>query len=765
MTTGEPAVARRVHVSGTVQGVGFRPYVFRLAQTHGLAGWVCNGGDGVDIHIEGAGQALEQFLHVLPAEAPLAAEISALEVCQASPLALQSFVIRPSVRAAVPITRIAPDLAICEACLHELFDAVDRRHGYPFINCTDCGPRFSIVTALPYDRPNTTMAEWPLCSLCAAEYHDPANRRFHAQPVACPDCGPGYRLVRRDCQGRRPRWDSGDAIAMAADLLVRGAIVGVKGIGGYHLACDATNAAAVLTLRQRKVREEKPFALMVRDLEVARQLAVVTPLEEEALRSAARPIVLCTAAVPLIGVAPDNPEFGLMLPYAPLHHLLFASGAPPVMVMTSGNRSEEPIAFRDDDAEQRLCGIADALLVGERAIARRIDDSIVRATGAAPMILRRARGYAPGVVARIPSSRPILAVGGDLKNAVTLVIDGQAYCSQHIGNLEQHEALTAFRQTIAELLAMYGVNPEQLLVAHDRHPQYRSSLEARAMPAFAVAAVQHHQAHVASVLAERGELDREVIGVAFDGTGYGDDGTIWGGEFFAGSVREGFQRVAGLHPARLPGGDAAARMPVQAAAGFLAALETSNNGIDFTRPPFGFPSRFSRSQAVLSSGVRVFTTTSAGRLFDAVAALLGFVRPVTFEGQAAMWLEHLAGACNGGEELPVGVECGTLDWRPTLQALVDLRLGGVEPAELARRFHRALAEGIVRVAEVLAARHEVGELVLSGGVFQNVQLTRLVTSRAATRGLRVLTNLAVPANDGGLSLGQAALAAAALGRG
>lgn len=749
-------VARHLHVRGIVQGVGFRPYVFRLARDHGLAGWICNGGDGVQIHIEGSTDSIDGFLLALPLHSPPAAAISAVESGDADVLALTTFTIRSSTPTTAPTTQISPDLPVCDDCLRELFDPADRRSQYAYITCTNCGPRFSIVTGLPYDRPQTTMAAWPLCARCSAEYDDPADRRFHAQPVACPECGPAFRLVQpRAVAGLTL---SGNPIRDAAALLAGGNIIALKGIGGYHLGCDARNASAVQALRTRKVREEKPFAVMVRDVTVARELAVLTKEAERALASPARPIVLCPAAVVLAGVAPGNHEVGLMLPYTPLHHLLFANGAPDAMVLTSGNRSDEPIAFHDDDAERRLAGIADAFVVGERPIARRMDDSVVRITAAGTTMVRRSRGYAPGIVAPIPSRQPILALGADLKNTVTLVVDGHACVSQHIGDLEHFDARTAFRDTIEDLLTMYRIDRQRLLLAHDRHPGYCSTLTARELTSAITVSVQHHRAHVASVLAERGELDRPVIGVAYDGTGYGDDGTIWGGELFVGSVRRGFERAGHLRPALLPGGDAAARSPVQAAAGFLAQIDAR---VDFMQPPFGFPARFRDSQALVAAGIRTIATTSAGRLFDTVAALLGFTRSMTFEGQAAIWLEQLAGTGDAEDQYPSFIDGPTIDWRPLLCAIITARREGVDPARIARGFHWSMASGIVTAAEALSREYGITDLVLSGGVFQNARLTSLVTSAAAAVALRVLTNSAVPSNDGGISLGQAAIAAAA----
>ncbi|MEO7038726.1 MAG: carbamoyltransferase HypF, partial [Candidatus Elarobacter sp.] len=589
------AGALDLRISGVVQGVGFRPFVYRLAHRHALAGWVLNGASGVVVHVEGALDALDAFVRAVVDEAPAAASIASINVTPGAHECFREFAIRASTGAERLTARIAPDLAVCDACSRELFDPADRRYRYPYINCTDCGPRYSIVLSLPYDRPATTMAPWRMCATCAAEYHDPADRRFHAQPVACPACGPTYVLQGRE----RDELRGVAAIDAAAALLRDGAILAVKGIGGYHLACDAANAASVAALRERKYRKERPFALMARSLEIARELVELDPAAEALLTSVARPIVLAPARRVLDGVAPENRELGVMLPYAPLHGLLFAAGAPGVLVLTSANRSSEPMAYDDADATASLTGIADAFLIGERRIARRIDDSVARVTAAGPSILRRARGLAPQAIVTLPVTRPILAVGGDLKNAVALVVEGQVFVSQHIGDLDHLPARDAFEETVRDLCAMYGIREEALLIAHDAHPEYASSLYARSMGGEQVA-IQHHRAHVASVLAERGAWDDEVVGVAFDGTGYGDDGTIWGGEIFIGSVRGGFDRVAHLRSAPLPGGDAAARFPVQAAAGFLFELDDMP---DLTAAPFGFPERYARARALIAKDV------------------------------------------------------------------------------------------------------------------------------------------------------------------
>lgn len=745
--------ALQILVRGTVQGVGFRPFVYRLAHAHNLTGWVLNGEEGVEIWLEGERAGLEAFVNDLKLNPPPAAGIAEVNVTTAEREGFSDFSIRRSERRDRPTTRISPDLPVCGACLSELRNPADRRYGYPYINCTDCGPRYSIITDLPYDRSLTTMRAWALCEACEREYHDPLNRRFHAQPIACPVCGPHYTLQR----GERIVRGDAEAVREASSLLGEGSILAMKSLGGYHLACDAHNADAVGALRERKFRKEKAFAVMVRDVGVAGSLVDLSPAAERLLISGARPIVLAPARLELPGVAPNNCDLGVMLPYTPLHHLLFDAGAPEVLVMTSANRSSEPIAYQDDEALEHLAGIADAFLIGERPIARRVDDTVVKVSAFGSGILRRARGYAPSAVTTLPTTQLILAVGADLKNSVTLVVNGQAFMSQHLGDLEHFGAHEAFQETITDLTRMYDVKLEDALVVHDLHPGYRSSQFALELPARKHLTVQHHRAHIASVLAERQVWDERVLGVAFDGTGYGDDGTIWGGEFIVGSVRKGFERVAHLRPAKLPGGDAAARYPVQAAAGFLSGIETPDLGA----APFDFPARYSQARQLVEKDVQTFTTTSAGRLFDTVAALLGFTRDVSFEGQAAMWLEHVARAVRSATPYPLPFEDGILDYRPMLAALIDDRASRRDISEIALAFHEGLAQGVAKAAFELCESHQLDTVVLSGGVFQNGLLLKLLKERLGIATVWVTKQ--VPSNDGSISLGQAALGWAVLG--
>jgi hydrogenase maturation protein HypF len=596
------------------------------------------------------------------------------------------------------------------------------------------------------------MKGWPLDDYCAAEYGDPANRRFHAQPVACPSCGPQYylRFGEHTVQG------NADSVRGAVQLLNDGKILAVKGLGGYHLVCDALNPAAVTALRDRKYRKEKPFALMAKDVEVARRLIKLSPDAENLLTDSARPIVLAPAKMKIWGIAPQNDEFGVMLPYTPLHYLLFAEGAPEVLVMTSANRSSEPIAYEEEDALSRLAGIADAFLVGQRPIARRVDDSVARVGAFGPAILRRARGYAPGAVAQLPISRPILALGADLKNTVTLVVEGQVFLSQHIGDLSHYDSLRAFQETIQDLVSMYEVDWNDLLIVHDSHPQYASTNYASELTAAQRCNVQHHRAHLTSVLAERGEWEKRVVGVSFDGTGYGDDGSIWGGEIFVGSVHYGFERVAHLRPASLPGGDAAAQYPVQATAGFLAQVPDLP---DLSLAPFHFPDRYRIAADIARKGVRTFPTTSMGRLFDSAAALLGFTREITFEGQAAMWLEHLARGAPETDPYPFPFVAGELDFVPLLIALIGDRLRGRDSREIARAVQAGIARGLADAVTSTCAAHNLDVVVLSGGVFQNELLLEDLKLILPNQRIEIWVNHAVPPNDGGISVGQAALAA------
>ena len=743
-----------MEIHGAVQGVGFRPFVYRLATGLGLSGWVLNDIRGVFLEVEGDPERLSAFRERLRVETPPRARIQELNETWLDPTGYGAFEIRTSEARGVKTVLVLPDIATCRECLDEVLDPGNRRFRYPFANCTNCGPRFTILRDLPYDRPNTTMRGFALCRECRAEYEDPLDRRFHAQPTACPVCGPqlaawsgtGEELARGD-----------EALAVAAEVLLRGDVLACKGLGGFHLMCDARNEAAVGRLRARKAREDKPFALMVRDLAAARSLAEISPAAAALLESAEAPIVL----VPRLGggavaraVAPGRPELGLMLPSTPLHHLLLRAVDAP-LVATSGNLSEEPICTDERDALSRLSGLADAFLVHDRPIERHADDSVVRIAAGAPRVLRRARGYAPLPVAVAEELPVILAVGAHMKTAVALSIGRQVFLSQHIGDLETPEAMNAFRRVIADFLRLYETRPA--LVVHDLHPAYPSTLWAvewaaeHGVPTFAV---QHHHAHLASCLAENA-TPAPALGVTWDGTGYGTDGTVWGGEFLVGDAG-GFARFAHLRPFRLPGGEAAVREPRRAA---LAVLFEVFGGDALSREDLPPVRAFSPNERtllaqMLETGLNAPLTTSAGRLFDAVAALLGLSQQTRYEGQAAMALEAAADPREDGAwPFPLAPREGApalLDWGPLLHALLEDLGHRVNAGRLAARFHNSLVDGIVRTAEAAGEAH----VALTGGCFQNRLLLERAAARLSALGFRVLLHREVPPNDGGISLGQ-----------
>jgi hydrogenase maturation protein HypF len=735
-------VRLRIRVEGIVQGVGFR-----------LAGSVANDGRGVTIEVEGDESELSRFRAALEREAPPLALIERLTSREVGTRGETSFVIAPSAAGQQRSTLISPDVATCEDCLRELFDPADRRYRYPFINCTNCGPRFTIIRDVPYDRAATTMAAFAMCRECAREYRDPTDRRFHAQPVACPACGP--RLVLLDGVGNP---SPEEPIAAAARLIRRGRIVAVKGLGGYHLAVDAADEAAVATLRARKYREEKPFALMARDLEAARRLAHVSPEEAALLTGPRRPIVLMRRlpdAPVASAVAPGNAFLGVMLPYTPLHHLLARELDGP-FVLTSGNLSDEPIAYRDDEALERLHGIADAFLTHDRAIHMRTDDSVLRLFRGAPMPLRRSRGYAPQPLT-LPweFSRPVLACGAELKNTFCLTKGRHAFLSHHIGDLENYEALRSFAEGIAHFRRLFDIRPE--IVAYDLHPEYLSTKWALDQEGVELIGVQHHHAHIASCLADNGEAG-PAIGVAFDGLGYGSDGTLWGGESLLADLR-GFARVGHLRRLPMPGGAAAIREPWRMAAVYLEAA----CGGDV--PPLAVVQRQrARWEAVLQvarSGLHSPLTSSVGRLFDAVAAILGVRDRVSYEGQAAIELEQLADATETvayGAALADRQDGFELDGADLVRAVVADLLAGAEPAAIAARFHNGVAAAIRRGCRAVRERTGLSTVALSGGVFQNVLLLGRAIDLLEADGFRVLRHRQVPPNDGGISLGQAVVA-------
>jgi len=801
----------RYKISGIVQGVGFRPFVYRLAHENGLAGWVRNTPSGVEIEIQGNQTGLAAFEHALAHDLPPLAVITS-HFKEDIPLSDDTaFFILPST-GGEPAIQIAPDSAVCPDCLRELFDPADRRYRYPFITCTNCGPRYSIITGIPYDRPKTTLAGFPLCPACLTEYQNPLDRRFHAQPIACPTCGPQMKLFPSPLpnppspgEGVKPLTPAGGgwegeageltgegAIRQAIKLLKDGFILAVKGIGGYHLAVDACNRSAVQRLRLRKKRDEKPFAVMAADIATAHTLAELDETEERLLISPESPIVIVRKGhdSPLSElVAPSNGWVGLMLPYAPLHHLLMRDNFP-ALVMTSGNISDEPVAFEDDDAFKRLSEIADFFLTHDRPIHIRSDDSVMRVFQGRPLFYRRARGYAPRAV-RLPFvSRPILAAGAELKSAVCLTDGNLAFVSQHIGDLQNTPTGESFRHTIEHLSEILEIKPE--LIACDLHPDYLSTrfAEESGLP---LVKVQHHHAHLASCMAENG-LEGTVLGVILDGTGYGSDGTIWGGEFLVGGY-DGYQRAAHFRPTRLPGGDAAVREPWRMALSYLySAIGTDAFAIK--HPLAGRLTEQDRTifTSMLQRGINSPLTSSCGRLFDAVAALLNVRHCVSYDGQAAIELEALAETAadveliksplikgdlggfasdikikfppaplyQGGsysyrissnQETPLQLDFSSLF--PEILADLD---AGISTAVIALRFHITVAAAVVDICLRIAKTTGLERVVLSGGVFQNRLLSEMVYTALSADGFTVFTHRLVPPNDGGIALGQAAIA-------
>jgi hydrogenase maturation protein HypF len=741
---------RSIRIEGIVQGVGFRPFVYQLARRRGLSGWVRNDSRGVAIEVQGPAETLESFLHGLREEHPPLAAISRFETADLPIVDEADFLILASEATLEKTAQIAPDTHVCADCLRELFDPADRRYLYPFINCTNCGPRYTIVTAIPYDRPNTTMAAFPLCPACREEYRDPSSRRFHAQPNACPVCGPRLALVDRDGHAIL-----GDALDEAVARLKRGGILAVKGLGGYHLAAVADNGAAVAELRRRKARDEKPFALMVRDLASVGDLAEIDETERRLLAGPERPIVLLRARKdhglsPLI--APRNRYLGLMLPYTPLHHLLLRDF--PALVMTSANLSDEPIAFEDGEARQRLGGIADAFLVHDRVIHTRADDSIARVMAGRPLLLRRSRGYVPRPVFLPAAQGSVLAVGAELKNTVCLTQGDRAYLSQHIGDLKNLEVHDSFVRTIEHLQKLFEVDPQ--VVAHDLHPDYDSSRYAETLPGLRRIAVQHHHAHLASCLAEHG-LTGEALGLIFDGIGYGADGCIWGGEFLAGGYG-GYRRLGHFRYVPMPGGDAATREPARMALSYL------HQAFGAELPPLPVVEAIPAGERaillkMIERGINAPPTSSCGRLFDAVAALVGLRDKVSYEGQAALELEMAIEPDEGDYPFDLEEAGGLIfDPAPLVRALVGELLAGVSVGVVSARFHNSLAGMMAAVARRLRAATGLNRIVLSGGVFQNLYLVERGTRLLQADGFEVFTHSLVPPNDGGLALGQAVVA-------
>ena len=778
-----PRVRQRLRVQGVVQGVGFRPFVYGLATRLGLTGLVGNDSAGVFIELEGTLETIAAFQAALINQPPPLAHI---EQIAATPLQVtgdEGFAIVPSEVARAAHTLISPDLSICDDCLAELFDPQNRRYHYPFINCTNCGPRFTIIQDIPYDRPMTTMAAFPLCPECQHEYEAADNRRFHAQPNACPECGPqltfrwshdqippSFTSSLSDATATMP---SEDALHLAQQVLAQGGIVAIKGIGGFHLACDATNHQAVETLRQRKARGHKPFAIMARDLASVESVAQLNAAELVLLTSRERPIVLLTkrSDSPLsTQIAPGNSTIGVMLPYSPLHHLLFAPLAasaetqpPTLLVMTSGNRAGEPIVTDNDMALAYLADLADGLLLHDRVIHVPCDDSVLRVFAGHPMPIRRSRGYTPLPIHLPFSVPPTLATGGEIKNTFSLAHEQHAFLSQHLGDMQNLETLESFAHAVSHMQTLFRIQPE--IIACDLHPGYLSTRWAKERAeeyrgAAQLVQVQHHHAHIASLMAEHGlHGDKPVIGFCFDGTGYGPDGTIWGGEVLMADYRQ-YERIAHLKCFPLPGGDTAIRRPYRTA---LAALWAAGIEWDEAIPAVAVTTTTERGvlQRQFATNLNSVPTSSMGRLFDAVASLAGVCHNAHYEAQAAIELEALVdAACYDSYHFALPDSASTcFDATPVLQAVVTDLLNQVPPATIASRFHNAVANLIVALSLTLRQRTGINQVALSGGVFQNFTLLQPTVHRLQAAGFEPLVHRIVPANDGGLALGQVMVAA------
>jgi hydrogenase maturation protein HypF len=747
----------RFRVKGLVQGVGFRPFVYRLAASLELAGHVSNNSEGVTIEIEGASSTIAQFHRRLLNELPAISRITACTPESIPPQGGSGFSILVSEAGVGAHTQISPDIATCDDCLHELLDPNDRRIRYPFINCTNCGPRYTIVERIPYDRPSTSMKVFPMCASCQKEYDSPLDRRFHAQPNACPVCGP--KVTLRNADGKPCEEEP---IVEAIRLLQEGKILAIRGVGGFHLAVDPHNESALAELRQRKGRAEKPFALMARNLETIRRYCLVSVDEEQALCDRTRQIVLLkknpSTALPN-GIASGQHSLGVMLPYTPLHHLLLA-GELDLLVMTSGNFSEEPIAIGDSEAQERLESLADYFLVHDREILQRCDDSIVRVMAGKRRVVRRSRGFVPDpVFLATPTARKILAVGGELKNTIALSRDNAVFLSQHIGDLDNPSAFRFFQDSIRHLEAILEITPE--LIVHDLHPEYLSTKWARTQAALPTVAVQHHHAHLAAVLAENG-VDEPCIGIVLDGTGYGTDGTIWGGEILVGNAVQ-FERVSWLEPVPMPGGEAAIKQPWRMGLSYLKhAFGSDLQSLDL---PF-LQNLNGRNQEIallaIDRGLNSPLTSSCGRLFDGVAAILGLRGEVNFEAQAAMELEAIsadpAKSSAFLEPIETAAKLGPISISPLVRALVTDLQKGVTIPDVAARFHVTLAELLIAQAKLARKKYALAKVALSGGVYQNLLFFEYLVRRLNEEQFTVLTHTQVPTNDGGLALGQIAVA-------
>ena len=746
----------RARVDGTVQGVGYRPFVYRLAAELGVSGWVLNDERGVLVEAEGSAEAVAALVGRLRSDAPPLADVRGVCSEELPATGDTGFEIVASSRTGAATAPVTPDTATCEDCLAELADPADRRYRYPFLNCTNCGPRFTIVRGIPYDRPTTTMAEFEMCAECLAEYEDPMNRRFHAQPNACPVCGPQARLLERD--GSPVELAEGvDAVRAAADDLLDGRVLAIKGLGGYHLACRADDETAVAALRARKHREDRPFALLVAGVAAARELVELGDAEAALLESRERPIVLATRlpdAAVAPSIAPRAPELGLMAPYTPLHALLAADAGVP-LVLTSGNVSDEPIAYEDDDALERLSQIADRFLVHDRPIATRTDDSVARVVRGRPLLLRRSRGFVPAVL-QLPlaAPRPLLGCGAEQKAAFCLASGTRAWVSHHIGDIKNYETLCSLHDGVAHYERLFEVAPE--VVAHDLHPDYLSTRYALEREDVEHVGVQHHHAHLAATLAEHGETG-PAVGAIYDGTGYGTDGTVWGGEMLVGGLH-GYERAGHLRAVRMPGGERAIRQPWRMALAWLVAL----HGEDVAPPPAlaGVdPNAWRAVARMAATGTSAPLTTSMGRLFDAVAALCGVRSEVSYEGQAAIELEALADPRAEGA-YALAFEGDVLDPAEAIGEILADLAADVPIATISARFHAGVANATAAACAALASAGDVEVAVLSGGVFQNRLLLERTATALEAAGLRVLVPERLPPNDGQIAFGQVAVAAA-----
>ncbi|MCL2150158.1 MAG: carbamoyltransferase HypF [Dehalococcoidia bacterium] len=753
--------ARRISIFGVVQGVGFRPFIYQLAQRHQLRGWVRNTSGYVEIAAEGPVASLEAFTQDIEHQAPPAAHIQHLAFEDAPLRNLDDFSIRESLPRPDEYQLISPDLATCADCQREIFDPANRRYRYPFTNCTNCGPRFTIIEDIPYDRPRTTMRAFTMCSACQQEYDDPSDRRFHAQPNACPICGPKIKLV--DARGNEIL---GDPLSQTATILREGGIIALKGLGGFLLACDATNEDAVSLLRTRKRRPSRPFAIMLRDLDKVKEYCTISSAEEALLRSPAAPIVLLKIQGKALApaVAPGLGYLGAMLPYTPLHHLLVQEADRP-LVMTSGNLSEEPIARDNHEATARLGKIADYFVFHDRDIYVRYDDSVAMCTAEKISLIRRARGYAPHPIKLSFKAPRILACGAELKSTFCLTRDDYAFISQHVGDLENDATLANYEELIEVYQRLFRTMPE--LIACDLHPDYLSTqyaLKTAARSALPLISIQHHHAHIASLLTEH-SYSQPVIGVIFDGTGYGTDGTVWGGEFLHADISR-YRRLAHLEYLPLPGGDAATRKPYRIAAAYLCHLWGTEGFATASRLVSLDHTELEIIKTQLDRRLNTLLTSSAGRLFDAVAALVGIRQVIDYEAQAAIELEMAATSNELPDErvYPFGIpddDSADIRLAPLFRAIIADIDAGCRPAEIARRFHRSTALMIAKVCHKLSGETGITTVGLSGGCFQNRLLLEMTTAALGREGLQVLSHRQVPPGDGGIALGQAAIAAEA----